>query len=68
MESYPPCCPSGLSQGTIPSKTNKHNHFKQTEVKPPDTLTEKRKSIKKKKTLEFCYKEDKFAPRGPLTR
>ena len=27
-ESYPSYCPSGLSRGTIPTKTNKHNHFK----------------------------------------
>ena len=38
MESYPSYCPSGLSQGTIPTKTNKHNHLKQTEAEPPETL------------------------------
>ena len=31
IESYPSYCPFGLIQGTIPTKTNKHNHFKQTE-------------------------------------
>ena len=66
MESNSSYCPSGLSQGTISTKTNKHNHFKQTEPEPPETLTENRNSIKQ--TLGFCYKEDIFASHGPLTR
>ena len=51
MESYPSYCHSGLSKGTISTKTNKHNHFKQTEAEPPETLNENRKSIKQFRIL-----------------
>ena len=47
MERYPSYCPSGLNQGKIPTKTNKYNHFKQTEAEPPETLSGNRKSIMK---------------------
>ena len=40
MESYPSYFLSDLSQGTIPTKLNKHNHFKQTEAELPETLIE----------------------------
>ena len=39
-ETYPFYCRSGFSQGTIPTKTDKHNHFKQTEAEIPETLIE----------------------------
>ena len=47
MESYPSHCPFGFSQGTIPTKTNTHTHFKQTEAEPPETLIQKKKIYKK---------------------
>ena len=37
MERYPSYCPFDFIQGTIPTKINKHNHFKQTETEPPET-------------------------------
>ena len=46
MESYHSYCHSGLSWGPISTKTNKHNHFKQTEAEPSEALTENKKSIK----------------------